>query len=217
MNERIPEQQALSWAIVYRVSLAGVRRRMARSMVTLSCVALAIAFVAYMLLLEDITTALVTLNNSELNVLLQEKGVDIFAEPGTDSMTLLLLSLALITCTVGILNSMLMSVTERIREIGTLKCLGARDMFIVKTYFVEATLQGVVGSIVGLLVGAVVAFGVSAADYPGFVFGNIPFGPALRSMLAAFLCGLVISVVAAIAPAYAAARKQPVEALRVEE
>lgn len=213
----IPKQKPLSWAIVCRVSWAGVRRRLVRSMVTLSCVALAIAFVAYMLLLEDITAGLVRVNSSELNVLLQEKGVDIFAEPGADSMTVLLLSLALITCTVGILNSMLMSVAERVREIGTLKCLGARDMFIVKTYFFEATLQGVFGSLVGMLMGAGVAIGILALDYPGFVFSYFPLTAVARSLGVAFACGLVISVVAAIAPAYAAARKQPVDALRVEE
>ena len=50
---------------------------------------------------------------------------------------------------VGIINAMLMSVTERIREIGTMKCLGALDAFILKIYFIEAALQGLIGTAMG--------------------------------------------------------------------
>lgn len=213
----IPAQCALPAQVIFRVAWAGMRRRFSRSLVSVSCVVLAIAFVSYMLLVGDITDALVKARDSELNILLQQKGVDIYAASQTDTMTLLLLGLALLTCTVGIVNTMLMSVTERVREIGTLKCLGARDMFIVKTYFVEATLQGLAGALIGMVVGAVVAVLIAAVDYPGHVLAHLPLARMLRSQAAAFVCGLLISVIAAIAPAYLAARKQPVEALRVEE
>ena len=216
-RSRIPEQKAIAWGTVCAVSWSGLRRRMLRSMVTISCVVLAIAFVAYMLIINNITQALVEANDSILNVRLQETGVDIFAETQTDQMTVLLLGLALLTCTVGIVNSMLMAVTERIREIGTLKCLGARDMFIVKTYFFESTMQGICGSIVGMIVGCLIAVAVSAGTYGEHVPRHFPAGMVAQSLLIAFLCGSVISVLSAIAPAYAAARKQPVEALRVEE
>ena len=58
-----------------------------------------------------------------------------------------LLGLALLVAFVGILNAMLMSVTERFREIGTMKCLGALDGFIVKLFLIESLFQGVVGTV----------------------------------------------------------------------
>jgi len=213
----IPRQAPLPWRIVLRVSLAGMQRRMMRSVVTVSCVVLALAFLSYMLVLADITDALVRLNSPQLNILLQERGVDIFAETQMDPMTILLISLALLTCTVGIANSMLMSVTERVREIGTLKCLGARDRFIIKSYLVESTLQGFFGALAGILLGCLVAVGASAATYPGFVVSTFPAAAVARSLFVSLVCGLVIAVVASIWPAAAAARKRPVDALRVEE
>ena len=216
VKQTIPRQAPLPWHIVLRVSLAGMQRRMMRSVVTVSCVVLALAFLAYMLVLSDITEALVALNSPRLNILLQERGVDIFAETQMDPMTMLLIGLALLTCTVGIANSMLMSVTERVREIGTLKCLGARDRFIVKSYLIESTLQGLCGAIVGIVLGGLIAVAASAATYPGFVLTAFPAVAVARSLLFSLLCGLAIAVLASIWPAAAAARKRPVDALRVE-
>ena len=55
---QVPRQPPLPWALVFRISCAGMRRRMMRSLVTISCVVLALAFLAYMLVLADITQAL---------------------------------------------------------------------------------------------------------------------------------------------------------------
>jgi len=213
----IPRQPALAWGIIFHVSLAGMRRRMMRSLVTVSCVVLALAFLSYMLVLADITQALVELNDNLLNVLLQNRGVDIFAASQMGPMTILLISLALLTCTVGIVNSMLMSVTERVREIGTLKCLGARDAFVVQTYLVESSLQGFCGAVLGVVLGCIVAMAVSAWTYPGFLLRCFPARAVAVSIMISLVCGFCIAVVASIWPAWAAARKRPVEALRVEE
>ena len=215
--KRIPRQTPIAWRVVLGVSWAGVRRRISRSLVTVSCVVLAIAFISYMLIIGNITQALINLNDPVLDGELQKNGVDIFAGAQTDQMTVLLLGLALLTCTVGIVNSMLMSVTERIREIGTLKCLGARDMFIIKAYFIESTMQGICGAMAGLVLGLLIAVSVSAHSYGIPVFRTFPAVTVLRSLLISFFCGSLISVVSAIAPAYMAAKKQPVDALRVEE
>jgi ABC-type antimicrobial peptide transport system permease subunit len=213
----IPRQPPLSWGIVFRVSLAGMRRRLMRSLVTVGCVVLALAFLTYMLVLADVTQGFVDLNDAKLNLLLQQKGVNIYAQSQTDAMTILLISLALLTCTVGIANSMLMSVAERVREIGTLKCLGARDGFIVQSYLVESSLQGLCGSVVGIILGCLVAVVVSAATYPGYLARAFPAPAVLGSVAVAMLIGLVISIVTSIWPARVAAHKRPVDALRVEE
>ena len=167
--------------------------------------------------MDSICAALVAGNVNALNVLLQKAGVDIFSAGQTDDMMVMLIGLSLLTCLVGITNSMLMSVAERVREIGTLKCLGARDSFIVQTYLIESSLQGIIGAVFGAVLGCVVALVVAFANYRGYALANLPVLALLRSILWGFLVGAGLSIVAAIAPAYMAARKQPVDALRVEE
>ncbi|MBI4504180.1 MAG: FtsX-like permease family protein, partial [Chloroflexi bacterium] len=121
------------------------------------------------------------------------------------------------TCLVGIINAMLMSVTERIKEIGTLKCLGAQDAFIVKTFFIEASLQGVMGTVLGVVLGLLVGLLVNTFAYGRFVWSAFPAFLVVKSVVVSLVVGSLMSVAAAIAPAYWAARKQPVEAMRVEE
>lgn len=215
--EHIPEQIRIPWIVAFGVSLAGLRRRMLRSLVTMAGVVLAIAFLCYMLVTGNITTALVAANVNELNVLLQRAGVDIQAATQTDTMMLLLIGLSLFTCLVGIINAMLMAVTERIKEIGTLKCLGALDSFIVKSYFIESSLQGILGTLLGIAIGLAVALGVAFGTYGGYVAATFPWRAAFLSVARSFLIGSVLAVVASIAPAYWAARKEPVDAMRVEE
>ncbi|MFH1732396.1 MAG: FtsX-like permease family protein [Planctomycetota bacterium] len=213
----IPEQVRIPWATAFVVSWAGLKRRFLRSMITMVGVILAIAFLSYMLTVQSVTDALVAVNNNDLNILLQEAGVDILAGAGPDRMMLLLLGLSLLTCMVGIVNAMLMSVTERVREIGTLKCLGARDLFIVKTYFIESSLQGVCGAALGMILGCVVAIAAVLRSYGTHVFAHFPAVPVIEALLVSLLAGSLISILAAIAPAYIAAKKQPIDALRVEE
>src|SRR5207253_7391546 len=85
-----------------------------------------------------------------------------------------LIGLALLVAFVGILNAMLMSVTERFREIGTMKCLGALDGFIVKLFLIESLFQGVVGTILGVLVGLGLSLLSLASTYGRFVWTNFP-------------------------------------------
>ena len=132
-------------------------------------------------------------------------------------MMIMLIGLSLLTCLVGIINAMLMSVTERIKEIGTLKCLGAQDFFIVKTYFIESSLQGVIGTGIGALIGLFVAIVINLFTYGKFVFQEFPVLDVLRSVGIALIIGSLMSVFASILPAYWAARKEPVEAMRIEE
>lgn len=213
----IPDQIRIPWRVAFMVSLAGVRRRLFRSLVTMAGVVLAIAFLCYMLVTGDITAALVAADIGELNIILQSSGVDIQAAGKTDTMLLMLIGLSLFTCLVGIINAMLMAVTERIKEIGTLKCLGALDSFIVKSYFIESSLQGVFGTALGIGIGLLVALAVALQGYGRYVPAHFPAAAVLWSLGRAFLMGTMLSVVASIAPAYWAAKKEPVDAMRVEE
>jgi ABC-type antimicrobial peptide transport system permease subunit len=215
--EAIPEQEEISWRIAFVVSWAGLRRRVLRSLITMLGIILAIAFLTYMLVMESVTESLKAVNNDTLNVLLQKAGVDVFTVGKTDTMMFLLIGLSLLTCLVGIVNSMLMSITERIKEIGTMKCLGALDSFIVKAYFIESSLQGVFGTICGIVIGMGVALSVLLYSYGRYVPAHFPGWEVAKSVGISFLVGALISIVASIAPAYWAARKEPVDAMRVEE
>ena len=138
-----------------------------------------------------------------------------------------LIVLSLLVCVVGIVNSMLMSVSERVREIGTMKCLGALDRFIVKLFLLESSFQGVIGTLVGLVVGFVLAFIRSVFSYlyidpttenwHFFAWDYFPVMDVIQAAFWAFLIGSILSVAAAIYPAYGAAKMQPVDAMRVEE
>lgn len=213
----IPDQVTVSWAVVLNVSWGSLRRRFLRSMITMLGVVLAIAFLTYMMVTDDLVKALIALKDDQLNVLLQKAGVDIFTGGGRDTMMLLLIGLSLLTCLVGIVNAMLMSVTERIKEIGTLKCLGARNGFIVQAYFMESSMQGVLGTLLGMATGLLVGLGVGMVTYGGAVLEHFPAGVVARSLGIALIMGTLMSVGASIIPAYWAAKKQPVDAMRVEE
>jgi putative ABC transport system permease protein len=213
----IPNQYSIPWSVAFQVSWAGVRRRLFRSAITMLGVVLAIALLTYMFVTQNITDALVKANIDDLNLLLQKQGIDIFSTNRVDSMTILLITLSLVTCLVGIINAMLMSVTERIKEIGTLKCLGALDSFIVKSYFIESSLQGFMGTLFGIVIGLLVAMLIAGMNYGGYIFQFFPGLDAVKSIVIAALTGLLISIAASIAPAYWAAKKEPVEAMRVEE
>lgn len=119
-----------------------------------------------------------------------------------------LVATSLTMCLVGVTNSMLMSVTERYREIGTIKCLGASDTFIVKVFFLEAVLLGSIGSLTGAIVGAGLTALASGAHLSAAQFGGV--------LAISTLLGLVLTVAASVAPAIQAARMPAAAALRVE-
>jgi len=128
-----------------------------------------------------------------------------------------LVSLALLVCFVGIVNAMLMSVTERFREIGTMKCLGALDSFIVKLFVLESVFQGSIGTFFGIVIGTVLSIVLAWSRYGGLTFRFFPVANVLLCILVAQAAGTLLTVAAAVFPARAAARMQPVEALRVDQ
>jgi predicted outer membrane lipoprotein len=127
-----------------------------------------------------------------------------------------LLGLALLVAFVGILNAMLMSVTERFREIGTMKCLGALDSFIVKLFLIESLFQGVVGTLIGIILGLLVSLAVAGLNYGGYAFMNVQWAEIGTAVGYSAVIGVVLTVCGAIMPAWQAARMHPIEAMRVE-
>jgi len=123
--------------------------------------------------------------------------------------------ISLLVTVIGISNAMLMSVTERFREIGTMKCLGSLSAFIRRIFLIESSFMGTVGGIFGSLTGCL----FSVAIY-GFIYG---FPPVMLSMNyprliiyfgLSIVAGIVLSVVAAIPAANMASSMTPADALR---
>ena len=127
-----------------------------------------------------------------------------------------LMGLALLVAFVGILNAMLMSVTERFREIGTMKCLGALDGFIIKLFLLESLFQGVIGAILGVLLGVGVSLLLAWAEHGSYAFVNLPWTTVLATAGVGLLVGAALTVGGALLPAYQAARMQPIVAMRAD-
>ena len=127
-----------------------------------------------------------------------------------------LIIVSFIVCAVGICNTMFMSVTERFSEIATMKCLGALDGFVMMLFVFEAAIQGVIGSVCGAVLGCILALVLGLGTFGMLLFDNYPLREVLTTLLASAGVGIVLAAGAAIAPAWAAARLAPMEAMRVE-
>lgn len=127
-----------------------------------------------------------------------------------------LVAMSLLVCTVGITNSMLMSVTERFKEIGTMKCLGALDSFVVTLFMLESGMMGVVASVMGAVLGFVAMIVIAGFTKGWVMVANIELLSVLKVFVFAVGAGLVITMIATIAPALRAANMPAAMALRSE-
>jgi putative ABC transport system permease protein len=117
--------------------------------------------------------------------------------------------IALVVGAIGIANIMLVSVTERTREIGVMKAVGARNRDVMRLFLVEAALLGGVGAVLGVPLGLVAGFGASA-------YAEVQFALAPTWMALSVVVGVLVGVVAGLYPAWRAARVDPIDALRYE-
>jgi len=130
----------------------------------------------------------------------------------TSLMTNLLLCVAMISLVVGgvgIMNIMLVSVTERTREIGLRMAVGARARDILRQFLVEAVLLCLAGGITGILVGRGASLAITAILH-------WPTLPSLPAMIAAVAVSVTVGIVFGYYPAWKASRLDPIEALRYE-
>ncbi|MCI4443553.1 MAG: ABC transporter permease [Lentimicrobium sp.] len=110
---------------------------------------------------------------------------------------------------IALMNIMIVSVTERTREIGVRKALGAKKRTVAFQFFIETLLIGQMGGLVGIIFG--ISIGYAIATAMDFVF-VIPWG----AIMAAFITSFAVAIVSGLYPAIKAAKLDPIEALRYE-
>jgi len=110
---------------------------------------------------------------------------------------------------IGIMNIMLVSVTERTREIGLRKAVGARRSTIMFQFLIETIVLSLIGGVTGIALGSGIAYGVSAADL-------VQADVRANTIMMAFFFAAFVGIFFGIYPASRAARLSPIEALRYE-
>jgi putative ABC transport system permease protein len=129
-------------------------------------------------------------------------------------------SLALTVASIGIVNTLVMAILERRREIGIMKAIGASDADVKKLFFAEAGAMGILGGIVGVVfgwaIGQVINFGTNIylkrQSIPTEHFWAVPWWLAVFAVVFA----VIVSLISGLYPAGRAARLDPVQALRYE-
>ncbi len=179
-----------------RFTFESIRKRFTRVLITALSVLLGIAFMVTLL---------------TMGTILRSFG----QAPGAYQYWMVVI--ALLVCGVGITNSMLMAVTERYREIGTMKCLGATDTSVLEIFILEAFFLGLIGGAIGSITGwtaAVVTYGIQLGW--DAVFNSAVMVEYASNIGLAILAAIFLSVAAAAYPSIYAARLKPAEALRYE-
>ena len=163
--------------------------------------------------------------NAILNLLVQRHGAqDVFTQNSdsiretiqqtTQTMTLLVSAIAVISLIVGgigVMNIMLVSVTERTQEIGVRMAVGARQSDILQQFLIEAVLVCILGGILGVLLS--LGIGQLISHFAG---GTFQMAYSTTSIIAAFVCSSMIGIIFGFIPARNAAQLNPVDALSRE-
>lgn len=139
------------------------------------------------------------------------------ADPTERQSWAVMLVLCLTVSGVGVLNTMLMSVTQRYREIGTIKCLGGLDSLVLLSTLLESAILGLIGGAVGAVVGAIIALLLALPDYGRAVFQHVALGQLPVNALIVFGVGMLFTTLGAAIPAWIAAKMPPIEAMRGEK
>ncbi|MHC4715507.1 MAG: ABC transporter permease [Planctomycetota bacterium] len=192
-RSQFPFSQAVLFA------LQGIRLRLGRMILVLIGVSLAIAFTNFLLSTSALFAKLAELTEGEA----QGQSIQ-------GVFLLLWTGVALLICVAGTVNAIVMSVTERIQEIGTLKCLGCRDFHVVEIFLIESVLLGVIGGIVGSLLGY-------AASVVNFAASLDAWGLKINVLALILVCmgiSAFLSLLASVIPVFMAAKVEPAAAMR---
>ncbi len=193
-----PVYGGLSLKDVAHVVIENMRKRKFRVALTTANVFMGVALLSSMMMLNNlyavqaVRIAFIPLNLSEYQIWV--------------------LTISLVICITAILNSMLIAVVERYKEIGIIKCLGAKNSFIILLFIMESIFIGLIGGALGFAA-SLIATSILMLIQAGTL---ISLQSYLSIFLTSMLTAILISFIATILPAYYASRINPVEALRFE-
>ncbi len=213
----IRRQIVLPWKKALSMTRSNIFVRLGRSIITASGIFLGTAFLCSVLVSSAVQSGMAKriLERGEIVASAGAGGAEV------ETIRLIwLVGVSLVVAAVGIVNSMLTAVTERYKEIGTMKCLGALDSFIVRLFLMEAGLLGLLGGLAGVIAGGgiMLVFQGWTQGWPAVAQAQ-PVGGAVPLWLALVLAvplGGILSVLAALYPAWRAAKMPPAAALRSE-
>lgn len=208
------------WKRTATMCWANVCNRRGRFTLTLVCVAVMVAFLMNSMTYHGLVDRLAEREDTHTRAVLQRSGAlsaDADAARKQAHQRAWILVLSSVLCITGITNTMLMSVTERSGEIGTLKCLGSLNSYVVRLFLLEALLVGLIGSLGGTVLGwllGLLQLGLSLEF--GLIGLSLATAPWAGDAWIALAAGTVLTVLAAAYPTWIAAHMSPVEAMRVE-
>jgi len=191
-----------TWAQFLRMGMRNLMRQRTASCLQLATIAATAAFVAFAL--------------AELVVLRASEGLPTAAENplGAVPQLVWILVIALLVCTISNVTSMLLNVTKRYREIGTMKCLGAVDRTVLTLFLAEALLLGLAGSAAGSLLGGAVSLLLALFQHGTAILTASVLSGVFLGMAGTVVVASALTFLGAAYPARRAARMLPVEAMR---
>ncbi|MEM3047312.1 MAG: FtsX-like permease family protein [Candidatus Bathyarchaeia archaeon] len=194
----VPREVKFPVSEAVKFSVESIRKRFTRALITAISVILGVAFYAAL--------------KTSADILGFAKGASV----ETQAYQLWMAIISLVLCAVGILNSMLMAVTERTKEIGTMKCLGAMDGHILAVFLAESSILGLIGGALGAVGGWGAGFAVSFFQYKVDFFDATLLAKYAETVGQSVLIAIILSLGATLYPAYHAASLDPADALRYE-
>lgn len=218
--ENVDRLIVLPFAKSVEISLKSIKVRFFRSLITTLSLVLAVSFLSFVRVSNDVANGLLATRELRWRQAVVGAGYDLGPEDtnvGAGPKQRWIVILSLLVCVVGIVNAQLMAVTERFREIGTMKCLGALDRFILRLFILEAGMQGLAGAGAGALAGAAFALIGALLRFGLFSMAAVSWAAVIGSVAIAVAVGCILSLIGVLYPAIVAAKMQPVEAMRVEQ
>ena len=219
-SEHVERQIVLPFFKSLEISLKSIRVRFFRSLITTMSLVLAVSFLGFVRVSNDVANGMLATQDRHLRQAVIRSGYDLGPEDtnvGASPKQRWIIILSLLVCVVGIVNAQLMAVTERFREIGTMKCLGALDRFILRLFILEAAMQGLAGAGAGALAGALFGLINGVLRFGFTAMTSISWISVIVSVFIALGVGCLLSLLGVLYPALIAARMQPIEAMRVEQ
>ena len=217
---RVDRLVVLPLAKSFEIAFKSIKVRFFRSLITTLSLVLAVSFLSFVNVSNDVANGMLASGEQQLRQVINRSGYDIGPQDtnvGSSPKQRWIVILSLLVCVVGIVNAQLMAVTERFREIGTMKCLGALDRFILRLFVLEAGMQGIAGALAGAFAGALFALLNSIIRFGSPALGHLSLVDLSVSLGISVVVGFLLSLLGVFYPALVAARMQPVEAMRVEQ